>query len=150
MTDFRSFKGYSRKSWTNSFLSSYLAVNMISRSREKKRYAELYCRQSKFETHFPKADYTTWNAFIFRAYLESVLHLRSVRYLINNYDNLHDFMRDDLEDVNNKTRFSIITKLQLKTFQDWIRAGIVRTPKDGAEHGINSGFRSMGKTLKKG
>jgi hypothetical protein len=140
-------KSEGKSSWTSVFTSHYLKANNIT-TRKKQDYAAVHCRHLKFTTSFQKLSFTVWNAFIFRAFIEGVIHLRSAKYLVNHYDELHEFLKDDLEDVHKKTGSSIITKLQLKTFQDWIRTGVIKAPSQGGEHGITTNNRALGKTIK--
>ncbi len=135
-------------SWTKDFIAHYLQVNKIRQRTKPKEYAAVYCRQLRFTTAFHNIPCTPWHCFIFRAFIEGIIHLRAAKYLIKNYDFINEFSKDDLENVSRSTGSSIITKLQLKTFQDWIRTGIIKAPSQGGEHGIVTNYRALGKTIK--
>jgi hypothetical protein len=139
-------KSEGKSSWTIDFVSHYLKANNIR--PKKKEYTTVHCRQVKFTTSFNKLSFTVWNAFVFRAFIEGVIHLRAAKYLVNHYDELHEFLKDDLEDVQNEIGSAIITKLQLKTFQDWIRTGVIKAPSQGGDNGIATSNRAMGKSIK--
>lgn len=135
-------------SWTKVFITHYLQANNIRQRTKPKEYGAVYCRQLRFTSAFHNLDLTVWRSFVFRAFIEGIIHLRAAKYLIKNYDLISEFLKDDLENVSRSTGSSIITKLQLKTFQDWIRIGIIKAPSQGGENGITTSNRAMGKTIK--
>lgn len=135
-------------SWTKVFTAAYLQANNIRQRTKPKEYGAVYCRQLRFTSAFHNLDPSVWRSFVFRAFIEGIIHLRAAKYLVKNYEYLSDFLKDDLDKVSRSTGSSIITKLQLKTFQDWIRIGLVKAPSQGGDFGITTGNRAMGKTIK--
>jgi SNF2 family DNA or RNA helicase len=140
--------GDQSRDWTREFLVHYLKANRIGNASKQKQYRSIYCKQLKFSSTFHKLQFSDWNAFIFRAFIEGIIHLRAARYLIHNFKTADQFQEHDLDRADKSLNVSIITKLQLITLQDWLRSGLLKLNTQGQENGIVASYRALGKDLK--